>query len=130
MSLARQRLIWSGAVVVIIVVGLAWRRPELGLPWTVAKYGGSVLWGAMVFFCVASLCARVELRRVAIAAAAIAAFVEFSQLVRYAPLDAFRSTTVGALLLGRTFDWRDILAYWGGVAIALVCASVLARRFR
>lgn len=130
MSVARRRLIWLAAAVAIIACGLAWRRPELGLPWTVAKYGGSVLWGAMALFCVAAACPRLGLARVALIAAAIAAAIEFGQLVRYPPLDAFRATTTGALLLGRTFDWFDILAYWIGVACAFCGANLLSRRFR
>jgi hypothetical protein len=129
-SLARRRLMWLGIAAAIILCGLAWRRPELGLPWTVAKYGGSVLWGAMVFFCVAAVLPRLALKWVAVFAAVIAALVEFSQLLSYPPLDSFRATTAGALLLGRTFDRLDILAYWGGVAVALCGARLLSRRFR
>ena len=130
MSAVRLRLIWAGAVVMIVVCGLAWRRPELGLPWAVAKYGGSALWGAMVFCCIATVRPNSDLRWVAVLAAVIAAVVELSQLVQYGPLDAFRSTTAGALLLGRTFDGLDILSYWAGVAIALLCASLLLRRLQ
>jgi hypothetical protein len=127
-SFARQRLVWLGAVVLTILCGLAWRRPEIGLPWAVAKYGGSVLWGAMVFFCLASARPQLDLRWIAVAAAAIAALVELSQSIHYPPLDAFRATTAGALLLGRTFDPLDILAYWAGVAGALLCAYLILHR--
>lgn len=128
MSVARQRLMWLAIAAAIILCGLTWRRPELGLPWTATKYGGSVLWGAMVFFCVAAVLPRLALNWVAVFAAFIAALVEFSQLVSFPPLDAFRATTAGALLLGRTFDWLDIFAYWGGVAVALCGAGLLSRR--
>ena len=130
MSVARRRLMWLATAAAIVLCGLAWRRPEFGLPWTVAKYGGSVLWGAMVFFCVAAVLPRLALGWVAVFAASIAALVEFSQLLSYPPLDAFRVTTAGALLLGRTFDRLDILAYWAGVAAALCGAGQLSRRFR
>jgi hypothetical protein len=44
-----------------------------------------------------------------------AAAIEFSQLIHWPWLDAFRQTTLGALLLGRTFSWWDIVAYWVGI---------------
>jgi|GEM_PF-5363467 len=45
----------AGLFLLIIVSGLALRRfgPGLGLPFMFVKYGGSVLWGTMVFFLVA-----------------------------------------------------------------------------
>lgn len=114
------------AVFVIIACGLAWRRPELGLPWALAKYGGSALWGAMVFFCIAAVLNPVRLLKIVLLAAIVSASVEASQAFSYAPLDAFRRTPMGALLLGRTFDWWDILAYWAGIAVAaLFCVAAL-----
>lgn len=127
MSLGRRRAAGLVAVVAIAACGLLWRRPELGLPWTIAKYGGSLLWGAMVFCCVVVLCPRMASRGVATLAFAIAALVEASQLLSWGPLDAFRATKVGALLIGRTFDPFDIVAYAIGILAAAICASFLAR---
>jgi hypothetical protein len=106
----------------MIACGLIWRRPELGLPAFHAKYGGSILWGAMFFFVVAAVLPSTRLLRVVMVAAAIAAAGEFSQLIRIDWLDDFRRTTFGALLLGRTFSWWDIVAYWIGIAAA--CLAV------
>lgn len=108
----------------MIAAGLLWRRPDLGLPPLFAKYGGSVLWGAMVFFVIAALLPKLRLAVLAGLAAGVAAGVEFSQLVHVDWLDAVRRTTMGALLLGRTFSWWDIAAYWGGVAAAYVAARL------
>ena len=48
-------IVRTGLSVTIIVFGLALRRfgPGLGIPASIVKYGGSILWGAMVFFLVA-----------------------------------------------------------------------------
>jgi hypothetical protein len=57
-----------------------------------------------------------------------AAAIEFSQLIHWQWLDAFRQTTMGALLLGRTFSWWDIVAYWAGILCAgVVDAKVISR---
>ena len=122
--LRRRRFFYALATLGIIACGLIWRRPELGLPLLAAKYGGSMLWGAMVFFAAATLWPLAKLFRVAVIAAGVAATVEFTQLIQIEWLDQFRRTTIGALLLGRTFTWWDIAAYWAGIALA--CSSVIA----
>lgn len=124
MTLGRRRLVMLVAVVVIAACGLLWSRPEVGLPWAVAKYGGPVLWGAMVLCCVCAIRPQMAFWRAALVALAIAAGVEASQLIRFAPLDAFRATAAGALLIGRTFDPLDILAYAIGMLAAAICASL------
>ena len=117
----RRRAIYGAILCTIIVAGLACRWPMLNLPHAFAKYAGAILWGAMVYFVVSvvspasAVWARVTLS--AIGAAAI----EFSQLIHWQWLDGFRQTTMGALLLGRTFSWWDIVAYWAGI----LCAGVV-----
>jgi hypothetical protein len=81
-----------------------------------------------VFFCVAALKPRIDLRLVAVYAAVVAALVEFSQLIHIGWLDQFRRTTIGALLIGRTFSWWDIAAYWAGIAVACVAVSIWFKR--
>ena len=82
----------------------------------------------MVFFCVAGLMPRAEPKIIAMLAAAVAALVEASQSMHVEPLDQFRRTTIGALLLGRTFSWWDIASYWAGIAAAWLVTSAALRR--
>src|SRR4051794_5303921 len=102
--------------------GLALRRYglPLGLPALVVKYGGSMLWGSMVFFLVASIASGLTRQQAAMIAVAIAICVELSRLVHEPTLDAFRLTTVGALLLGRVFSPWNVLAYACGIAVAVL----------
>ena len=67
----------------IILSGLALRGfgPHLGLPAFVVKYGGSALWGTMVFFLVAIIGAGLSRRNVALIAMVIAVGVELFRLV-------------------------------------------------
>ena len=115
---------------VIIISGLLLRRFGLGLemPAAIVKYGGSILWGAMVFFLVALVTPRLSRLRTASVSAVIAVGVELFRLVHTPWLDGFRSTLAGALLLGRIFSAWNILAYGAGIlsALALDC---LAERF-
>ena len=117
--------LWSAFIVraclclLVIVSGLGLRRWGLGfgLPAFVVKYGGSVLWGTMVFFLVALAASHLSRPRIAVIAVAIAIGVELFRLVHVPWLDAFRLTLPGALLLGRIFSVWNMLAY--GAAIGL-----------
>jgi len=110
----------------IIVTGLALRHFGLGLgiPASIVKYGGSVLWGAMVFFLVAIVTPRFRRFHIAAVSAAIAVGVELFRLLHTPLLDAFRLTLAGALLLGRIFSLWDILAYIAGICLALALDCV------
>ncbi len=114
----RLRLIYFGVAIACIGIGLLLRWPGLGLPWAVAKYGGSALWAAMVYFGLRVFLPRQRIWTVAIAAAAIAALGELTQAVSIPGFDEFRDTGIGHLIFGRTFAVEDIVAYWIGIAIA------------
>jgi hypothetical protein len=106
----------------IIVSGLGLRGfgLGLGLPAFFVKYGGSVLWGTMVFFLVAMAASNLSRRRIALISAAIAICVELFRLVHAPWLDAFRLTLAGALLLGRIFSAWDMLAYGVGIVLGML----------
>jgi hypothetical protein len=126
--MTRTRLGYVAAALLTIAAGLLWRRTDLGLSSFLTKYGGSVLWGGMVFLVLGALFPSAERKRVASAAAAVSAAVEFSQLLHIGWLDAFRRTTFGQLLLGRIFTWSDIAAYWIGIILTLAVAMLVARQ--
>ncbi len=113
----------------IIISGLALRRYGfgLGLPAAIVKYGGSILWGAMVFFLVAIAAPRLSREKVALISAAIAIGVELFRLIHAPWLDDFRLTLAGALLLGRIFSTWDILAYGAGIVLAAGLDRLAAR---
>ena len=104
----------------IVVLGLSLRRYGfgLGLPGMIVKYGGSSLWGAMVYFLVAIAAPRLPRWTVASISTLIAICVELSRLAHTPMLDRFRLTLTGALLLGRIFSAWDIIAYVAGIAFA------------
>ncbi|WJH39777.1 DUF2809 domain-containing protein [Aliirhizobium terrae] len=120
------------AALAVIAVGLLLRRfgYEIGLPFAVVKYGGSILWGSMVFLLVGMLTGSARIGLVALSALAIATAVEFSRLYHTPELDAFRLTTAGKLLLGRVFSLWNILAYATGIAGAAVVEARLFIRAR
>lgn len=115
------------AAIAVIAAGLALRGfgYELGLPFTVVKYGGSVLWGAMVFLLVAVAMGSRHMIVSATIALMIAAAVEFSRLYQTPVLDEFRLTLAGRLLLGRVFSLWNILAYAMGIGMGMAIEAWL-----
>ena len=105
----------------IMMSGLSLRGfgSGLGLPAFVVKYGGSLLWAAMVFFLVAMAASHRSRLSVALISASIAVGVESFRLIHAPWLDAFRLTLAGALLLGRIFSPWNMLAYGVGIVLAM-----------
>jgi uncharacterized protein DUF2809 len=114
-------IIRAGLCLLIIVSGLALRKfgPGLGLPFLFVKYGGSVLWGTMVFFLVAMAAPTRSPSAIALISATVAICVELFRLVHTPWLDDFRLTTLGALLIGRVFSPWNMLAYGFGIVLGM-----------
>ncbi|MDE1994315.1 MAG: DUF2809 domain-containing protein [Rhizobiaceae bacterium] len=115
-----ERVRWLTRSIIVIACGLALRRfgYDFGLPFVVVKYGGSMLWGAMVYLLLALFSGGRGRTKLAAIALVVAVFVEFFRLLHTPWLDAFRLTVPGALLLGRIFSFWNILAYALGIAAA------------
>lgn len=113
----------------VIISGLALRRfgYDIGLPFVVVKYGGSILWGSMVFLLVASLLPCRNRRTAIFVACSVAVVVELIRLAHFPALDEFRATTAGALLLGRVFSLWNIACYLAGIGAAAFIASRLSK---
>jgi hypothetical protein len=113
-------------VVVTIVAGIGVRFLRLGLPASVVKYGGSMLWAATIYWVASTGFGRMRVVVVALIAGSVATAVEFFKLYRSPEVDSFRGTLPGILLLGRYFSWWDMVAYW----VAVVAAAALDRALR
>ncbi|MEF0939044.1 ribosomal maturation YjgA family protein [Rhizobium sp. BR 362] len=120
------------ALLLTIACGLALRRFGYAahLSFQIVKYGGSILWGGMVYWLLAAAFARARRFTITAAALIVAVLVELFRLWHTPALDAFRLTTAGALLLGRVFSPWNILAYATGIAVALALDWSLSSRKR
>ncbi len=121
MTFSPAFIIRASLCLLIIVSGLALRGFGFnwGLSAFVVKYGGSLLWAAMVFFLAAMTASHASRLTVASMSAVIAVGVELFRLVHAPWLDAFRLTLPGALLLGRIFSAWNMLAYGVGIIFAV-----------
>ena len=109
-----------------VLAGLLIRFAPLGLPYPLVKYGGSTLWALMLYWIVTTLLPSLRLPAAFLLAGTVATAVEFLKLYRTPPLDAFRLTLPGIILLGRFFSPRDIAAYW----LAILCGALIDTRLR
>jgi len=101
-----------------MLAGLMLRLAPLGLPHWLTKWGGSVLWAAMVYWLMALLLPVARVWAPALLAAGIAASIELLRLYHTPGLDAFRLTLAGILLLGRVFSVWHVAAYWAAIGVA------------
>jgi hypothetical protein len=100
--------------------GTAWKIPAF-----YAKYGGSVLWAAMIYFLVALLLRARPQKQVLFVAALVCALVEVTKLTHTPALDVFRMTRAGIWLLGTVFSGWNFLAYALGLGLALGLDALL-----
>ena len=121
-------VVYAGLMLVTVAAGLAIRFAPLGLPWLAMKYGGSTLWAVMIYWVLAALLLSWEPAPLALLAGALATLIELTRLWNYPPLDAFRGTLAGVVLLGKYFSVWNIVAYWVAIAVGAVADQLLIRR--
>lgn len=124
----RTRLTYVLAAGLTIVLGLFWRSGLVTMPGFLVKYGGDAVWSMVVFFGLGTLFTRATTSRVASIAVAFSWAIEFLQLYHAPWIDSIRSTVLGRLVLGSTFNGPDLVAYVIGVALAALADRVLAQR--
>jgi Protein of unknown function (DUF2809) len=110
-------------LLITIPIGLAIRLLPLHLPWLLYKYGGSILWAVALYWFLAAILHKLRPIAIATISTIIATLLELSRLIPIAPIDAFRLTFAGKILLGRYFSLKNIAAY----LIAIILTAILDR---
>ena len=124
---ARTRLVALAAMLATMALGLASRHWPDALPAALGKYPGDALWALMVFFGWRALRPHARGHDVALCAMATSTVVEIAKLWQAPWLVAFRHTTVGHLLLGHVFSWRNLVAYGVGVMAGVALDRLVPR---
>ncbi|HTC76700.1 MAG TPA: DUF2809 domain-containing protein [Edaphobacter sp.] len=114
----RRPLITLALLLITIPIGLATRLLPLHLPWFLYKYLGSTLWAIALYWFLATLLPKLRPHALATLAIAIAILLELSRLIPIIPIDAFRLTLAGKILLGRYFSLKNIAAYLFAITLA------------
>jgi Protein of unknown function (DUF2809) len=110
-----------------IPIGLAVRYLPLHLPWFLYKYLGSTLWAAALYWFLATLLPKLRPIALATLAITIATLLELSRLIPIGPIDAFRLTLPGQILLGRYFSLKNIVAYLLAITLTAILDFFLLR---
>ena len=103
-----------------VLIGLTIHLHGLGLGERARDVLGDALWAAMIFWLVSLAAPDSRLAVRAAAALAVCFAVELGQRIDHPMLRAVRGSTLGHLVLGSDFDARDLAAYAGGVAAAIL----------
>ncbi len=97
-------------IAVLIPLGLISRQID-----SIPSETGDALWAMMVFCIWRIILHRKKLSTIALISLISAFLVEFSQLITWPFLVAFRKTFLGHMMLGQGFLWIDLLAYTIGI---------------
>lgn len=116
-------------LLITIPIGLAVRLLPLHLPWFLYKYLGSILWAVALYWFLAAILPKLPPRALATIAILIATLVELSRLAPIAPIDAFRLTFAGKIILGRYFSIKNIAAYIFAIALAATVDHCFLARY-
>lgn len=129
-SIRRPVALYATLLCATILLGIATRAMPMAFPELIARYGGDVLWAAMVVWILAPLRTAAAPRALGLMALTIAMLIEVSQLYQAPWINAVRATRVGALALGQGFLWIDILCYVIGVTLAVAVDASIVRQSR
>lgn len=113
---SRCRCSTAVAILAIVAIGLFVRKGPIAWP-RIGKYAGDVLWAIMFMLLITLALPRVRTSRAMLAALVITSIIECNKLLNWPWLNACRATTIGGLLLGHAFLWRDFVSYAIGVAL-------------
>jgi hypothetical protein len=120
MKMKRNRKLYAGCIMIVILLGLLSRRFGAILPPWAAAYAGDLLWGMMIFLMTVFLFHRKNTIPVAAMAYVFSVIVETSQLYHAPWIDAIRANRLGGLVLGYGFLWSDLLCYLAGVLMGVL----------
>ena len=124
-TMKRRILISLVGIIVLIPIGLYSRH----IDWLPDEVGDA-LWAMMVFCFWRIILVKKGLPFVALISLIHSYLVEFSQLIRWPWLVAFRSTFIGHMMLGQGFLWIDLLAFLIGIALIYWVFFVVEQRMK
>ncbi|QUH21309.1 ribosomal maturation YjgA family protein [Alkaliphilus sp. B6464] len=129
MAKARNRIIYSIFILLVIILGLGSRHFSDFLPKWVHLYLGDTLWALMIFFIFGFLFKRKNTFCIATVSLLFSFLIEISQLYQAQWINTIRNTTIGGLVLGYGFLWSDLLAYIVGIVIGILLEKHIIFKF-
>ena len=115
----RNRILFSSAMVLVIIAGLLSRAYAQLFPDWLNVYLGDALYALMIYLGFSAFFIRRSAIEIGFISLIFCYAIEFSQFYHAPWIDTIRSTRLGGLILGYGFLWSDIAAYLLGVLIGV-----------
>ena len=116
----RNRFTYALLILLVMGMGLCSRHFARILPEWNKAYLGDILWAWMIFLMIGWILRKKPSCHVATLAFLFSYGIEGSQLYHAPWIDGIRATSLGALILGNTFVWSDLVCYLSGITAGMV----------
>lgn len=113
-------MVYALMVFIFIIAGFCSRLYADKYPAFISDHLGDALWAGMVFFIFRTLWPEKSLFSALIVSLSFCFIIEVSQIYQGDWINQVRSTTLGALVLGRSFIFIDLIRYTAGVLVAFL----------
>ncbi|AUM96058.1 TPA: DUF2809 domain-containing protein [Clostridium botulinum] len=120
----RNRLVYGFTTLIVMFLGLCSRKLKYFIPDFLNVYLGDALWALMIFMLCGFIFKATKTKIVSLIALIFCYLIEISQLYHSSWIDNIRKTTLGGLVLGYVFSWKDLLAYAIGIGIGIIVEGV------
>lgn len=127
-NFGRSRIIYLLLTLTTMCFGLVSRKYINYLPSFIGKYAGDTLWATMVYWGLAFLFNRFNIRKITIFSLIFSYGIEISQLYQGEWINKIRNTLIGALILGRGFLFSDLICYTVGIFIGIIIDKLIFRK--
>lgn len=118
--LSKFRMLYALMVFAFTIAGYCSRLYADKYPAYISEHLGDALWAGMVYLIFRTLWPEKSLFFALIMSLSFCFIIEISQIYQANWINHIRSTTLGALVLGRSFIFIDFIRYTAGVFIAFL----------
>lgn len=125
MRYSKKQLSYLLLITIIIPLGLFIRRNKGDFPYLIGEFAPDTLWALMLFWIFSLLFFRYSSNKTFWITLIFTYLIEISQFYQGAWLVALRQTFIGAMLLGHSFLWTDLICYTVGIGVGWVLNKVL-----
>ena len=100
------------------IFGLFSRKFPEYLPLFLSRYAGDTMWAFALYYLIRIIFPLKTIIWNSLVCLTLSVLVEVSQLYQADWINIIRHTLIGALILGNTFVWSDLLCYLSGCILA------------
>jgi hypothetical protein len=119
-----KRLIYLLLVIFTIPIGLFIRKNKGIFPYIIGEYAPDTLWALMLFWIFAFIFFHLSSFQIFVLTLVFTFCIEISQFYKGELIQQARQSFIGAMLLGHSFLWTDLVCYTIGALIGFGCEKL------